>query len=1108
MKKIYTLILAIFCGQFLIAQELTLKPLGVFTAGAGDEATEILTYDASTNSIFVVNSDLNSIQRIDISNPDQPNLLNTFSLDAYGASANSVDVSNGTVAVAVENADALMPGSVVFFDLEGNYLNQVEAGVLPDMLTFNKAGTKVIVANEGEPNDEYNNDPEGSISIVDVSNGIENATATRLRLNIFGDKAEVLEQGIRIFGPGASVAQDLEPEYITVAPSDEMAFVVCQENNAVITVDIVNDTITGIFALGYKDYSLMENAIDASDKNSDIVIKPWDNVLGMYQPDGMASYSVNGTTYIVTANEGDARDYDGYSEEVRVDDLVLDPDIFMDATLQNEENLGRLKTTTAFGDTDGDGDHDIIYSYGARSFSIFDADGNLVFDSGNDFVTRLQDLVGEDYVKNRSDDKGSEPESVTLGTINDRILAFIGLERQNGFFIYDITDPTNVSYAGYGQRDGDIGPESSAFVGAAESPNGKDLLITANEVSGTVTVFEVVEGKFGESNPVKIFDEELTIDDYVPQEVVMPPSPLTTQVVFVGGYDIVQTTPTYGNPAGRAVAKEWHDFIGFTPDTTGGSLGWVSVNHEMIYKDDYIGDGGGMTVFQVGEGGDGIEVLEQTLSDGRQGHYFNVDFVNTVGETGMNCAGISAPNGRIWTAEEWFRSSMSSIHTGNVSSSSLPIRVAGKRQGFGVRDTADFTINTPEFPLVDGKVVKKYENFNYMVEIDPKEAVAVRKQYNWGRAGWEGGAITADGKYAYLGIDGSPAPWVRVTAATPWEFTDVTLEVYKQDNDQGERWIEIDMTNEDNIFGGLVDAAWSVGATMFMRNEWVAIDQETGMVYWTETGRDGSSGAGIRFIRESNDFPVAPAAHHNQIAEDWYGLSSPIDSSYNDYYGRVLYYDPATEEVGVVVNGGPYFADSPAEENYPNKHLSNPDGLNIITIDERNFLMIQEDLNGSSFGRSPEGISNRLCELYLLPVEAKDADVEELIRVTAIPEGAEITGAIQISDNTILVNSQHPNVNNPFPYNHSLTMAIHGWADLEVSELTGGQKGGTSETVRINKTTREFSLPYVSDIAIYNDEYQRIKVERNTNQINVGAMDNGVYYVVTGNDEVYKLIIE
>ena len=175
---------------------------------------------------------------------------------------------------------------------------------------------------------------------------------------------------------------------------------------------------------------------------------------------------------------------------------------------------------------------------------------------------------------------------------------------------------------------------------------------------------------FGQ-NPM--FDENIEITDYESQEVLMPPSPLDLQVLFVGGHDIVECTPTYGNPAGRAIAKEWHDFIGWTPDDSGNSLGWVTVNHEMIYEDDRIGDGGGMTAFRVDrDGNGGIQVLDQTLSDGREGQFFNVDFVNTVGETGMNCAGISAPDGRIWTAEEWFRGNTNSIWNGNFRGADRP----------------------------------------------------------------------------------------------------------------------------------------------------------------------------------------------------------------------------------------------------------------------------------------------------------------------------------------------------------------------------------------------------------------------------------------------------
>jgi secreted PhoX family phosphatase len=612
-----------------------------------------------------------------------------------------------------------------------------------------------------------------------------------------------------------------------------------------------------------------------------------------------------------------------------------------------------------------------------------------------------------------------------------------------------------------------------------------------------------------------VFDELIDVEDFESTEITLPPSPLTTQIVFVGGHDIVQTTKTYGNPQGRAIAKEWHDFIGWTPDDSGESMGWVTVNHEMIYEDDRIGDGGGMTTFRVTTDANGeLEILDQTLSDGRSGKFFNVDFVNTVGETGMNCAGISAPNGRIWTAEEWFRSNTASIYNGNFVPASRPDlwnphSPALTNEGYGVRDTSEFTINAPEFPLVDGMTIPKYENFNYMVEIDPKEAVAIRKQYNWGRAGWEGGAISADGMYVYLGMDSSPAPWIRITASTPWDFVnDVKVEAYKENNAPGEQWVEMEQ-NVDNVFGDLINSAWEAGATMFMRNEWVTIDHTSGIVYWTETGRDGSSGAGVRFAGVNANYPNAlPAQFHEEIAQERFGVNA-MDPAYQDYYGRVWYYDPATEEIGVMVDGGPYFESSPGIADYPEKHLSNPDGLNVLTINGETFLMILEDLNGTSNGRTPEGISNRFCEMYLLSTMKMGATVDDLVRVTAVPAGAEITGAIQISDNTVLANSQHPNATNPFPFNHSLTFAIHGWENLETTSLEAPTE---EELARVkiypNPTTRMVYLSETLDFAIYSAEGKRVKVARGKNQIDVSDLDAGVYYILTSDHESYKLIVQ
>jgi secreted PhoX family phosphatase len=1109
-------------GLQTVSGQFSMEKISTYYTDVFDEGSvEIVAYDPITFTVFFTNADANTIGVLDISIPEEPTLVTEISQAAYGGGVNSVAVKNGMVAVAVEAEDKTQNGRVVFWTTKGEYISDVEVGALPDMLTFTSDGSKVLVANEGEPNDDYTVDPEGSVSIIDLSNGAANATVQTISVAPNMTKEELAVQGIRIFGPNASVAQDLEPEYIAVSDDDSRAFVVCQENNALAVIDIENVELLALIGLGFKDHSVMGNGLDASNRDNAINIQTYP-IVGMYQPDAITYYSNNGVGYILSANEGDARDYDGYSEEARVKDLVLDSMAYPNAAvIQADSILGRLNTTLENGDTDGDGDVDLIHAYGARSFSVWSAeDGSLVWDSGDEFEQYLAANYPDNFnatndendFDGRSDDKGPEPEAITVATVDGVDYALIGLERIGGIMVYDITDPASPSFVSYyNNRDfsadpesrevGDLGIEDIKFIPAAQSPTRQDLILTGNEVSGTLTLIAV--------NPREkdiIFDEEINITDFEPTIVVAPPSPLQTEVIFVGGHDVVQTTAHYGNPAGQAIAKEWHDFIGFTPDTTGESMGWVTVNHEQIYRDDRMGDGGGMTAFRVAKSADGgIDVVEQELEDGRQGHFFNVDFANTVGETGMNCGGIIGPNGRIWTAEEWFRGNTNSIWNSSARTSSLPYRVAGLTTGFGVRDTAQFTINAPEFPQVDGKTIDKFQNFNYMTEVDPRQARAIRKQYNWGRAGWEGGAITNDGKYVYLGIDGVPAPWVRFTADTPFDFTQGTLEVYKHDNPVGQRWIEVPMDNDDNIFGGLTDYAWSVGATMYMRNEWVVIDRETGIVYWTETGRDsGSSGPGIVYNALTSSTNAVTAPHHEALARQR-GHASATDVNYQDYYGRVLYYDPATEEVGVTIEGGPYYEQSPTIADYPSTHLSNPDGLSMMTIDGQNFLLICEDLNGRSFGRAPEGINNSMCELFLLDARIKNATVNDLVRVTAIPRGAEVTGAVQIDANTVLFNSQHPNPNNPFPYNHSLTMAIYGFEGVTLD----GLKNGSDETgLKVNQVSRQVHMNAKSDYAIYDGEGKRKKVYRNTDQFSIADLEAGKYMVLSADDKAYELIVQ
>lgn len=516
MKSTITLVLALLFALSLLpvtAQdgEISLSVVGRYETGIIDEgAAEIAAYDVESQRLFVTNADASGIDVLDISDVTAPTLVTNIAIEEYGDGVNSVAIANGVVAAAVEAAEVGEAGLVLFMNADGEVLGTTEAGFLPDMITFTPDGTKVLVANEGEPNDDYSIDPVGSVTVVDISEGVENAVSTQLGFEAFND---AVPAGVRVFGPGATFAQDAEPEYIAVVPDGSAAYVVLQENNAIARVDLEAMAITVVAPLGFKDHSLEGNGFDASNEDGVINIQPWPT-LGMYQPDAIAAFEIDGAGYLITANEGDARDYDGFSEEARVDDLTLDPEAFPNAVeLQAEDQLGRLNTTTAFGDTDGDGDHDVIYSYGARSFTIWDAQGNIVFDSGDQLEQIVAELEPEGFnsqglyesFDNRSDDKGPEPEGVTVGVVGENTYAFVGLERVGGVMVFNISDPAapvfvqwanNTDWQGSFEEQtftGDIAPEGVLFISAEDSPNGSPLLIVTNEVSGTTTIYEIAQ---------------------------------------------------------------------------------------------------------------------------------------------------------------------------------------------------------------------------------------------------------------------------------------------------------------------------------------------------------------------------------------------------------------------------------------------------------------------------------------------------------------------------------------------------------------------------------------------------------------------------------------
>ncbi len=914
------------------------------------EGAEINSFDPASATLFVVSGG-SVLQAVDLSDPAKPVLSELIDLSVFGGGVNSVAVKNGVVALSVEARTSTDDGAVVFLTTDGQFLARVKVGAVPDMVTFTPDGSKVLVANEGEPNADYSIDPEGSISIIDLSNGAENATIATADFAAFnGQKAELQAEGVKLFGLDATVAEDLEPEYIAVSPDGSTAWVTLQENNAIAVVDIESATVQAILPLGVKDFSkgqpeltsyeisdrgpitnggdplvtatgetielggfsglfydgvaengnlkflavpdrgpngdvtdgnrpfllpdyqariqflelnestgavtitdelfltredgtpitglpnipgvderavdatgafvdldfldgfdeygtdydplgadmegivrapdgtywtvdeyrpaiyhfdtngtlisrfvpegtvdqanaanpganfasgtfgtetlpteysnrltnrgfegmaldtdegilyafiqtplsnpdrdtgdnstvirmlgidptsgepvaeyvyLLQkpdignnvdkigdavyagdgkffvierdssleptaqkfifevalkgatnvlgedfggetleqqtadslaalginpvnkikvtnlpslgylpsdkpeglaylpdgrlvvlndndfglvpgaegvelgvidfgagNQLDASNRDDGINIRNWP-VFGLYQPDSIASYEVNGVTYYVTANEGDARirpdgdleDEDGnvileegkiFNEESRIgdDDIVLDPEAFPNAAeLKQDENLGRLKITNTLGDIDGDGDFDQLFSYGGRSFSIWDENGNLVFDSGDDIANITAQLTPELFNANsgdpeefdeRSDDKGAEPEGLTVGQIGDKTYAFVSLERAGGgVLIYDITNPAEAQFVQYVRSDEDIAPEGLTFISDIDSPNGNNLLIVANEVSSTLTVYsdgDGGDGGDGGTGTTSIFD--------------------------------------------------------------------------------------------------------------------------------------------------------------------------------------------------------------------------------------------------------------------------------------------------------------------------------------------------------------------------------------------------------------------------------------------------------------------------------------------------------------------------------------------------------------------------------------------------------------------------
>lgn len=506
--------------------------LGSFAATAGN--AEVVSYDPASQQLYILNAAGGTVEIVRIE--QSGTLTKTGEIDlktlAGFGGANSLAIKNGIVAVAYADAVPGTSGKVALFDAAGTLQNTINVGVGPDQLTFTPDGNRILVANEAEPVSNGEN-PAGSISVIDVSGGAGAASVVQTFgfAALDGHEAVLEGLGLALFSQGwtppagipadqLTASREIEPEYISVSPDGAKAYVTLQEVNAVAVLDLTDASATApvaILPLGSIDRSLAGNGFDGSDRDGPgnagkINIQNWD-VHSLLQPDSIATFAVGGATYFITANEGDARTGSSAyeSEEARLSAVTLDPAAFPDAAaLQDADGIGRLNIIRHQGDTDGDGDLDQIFTYGGRGISIFrqNDDGSIekVRETGGEFEAIIASLPNAAAVFNgenagnpdtRSDNKGPEPEGVTVQTINGKTYAFVSLERVGGVMIYDVTNPAQAAFVGYeppvaGAGSPDNAPEVILSISAANSPMGVPLVVTANEVGNATTLYAAI----------------------------------------------------------------------------------------------------------------------------------------------------------------------------------------------------------------------------------------------------------------------------------------------------------------------------------------------------------------------------------------------------------------------------------------------------------------------------------------------------------------------------------------------------------------------------------------------------------------------------------------
>ena len=439
---------------------------------------------------------------------------------------NSVAVHGDLVAVACAAQSPGEPGVVHLLNRDLDPIITVPVGVGPDMVTFTPDGSRILVANEGEPSADGLIDAPGSVSIITLAGGAGVATVETVGFHAFDPEVDALSKaGVHLALRHAPLSVQAEPEYIACSPDGALAFVGLQELNAVAVLDVAAARITAIIPLGTKDFSLPSAGLDPNDRDGGIRIAPHP-VRGLLQPDAIACFEHGGSLWLVTANEGEEREQGSFKEGVRWGDATRAP------TAPRPVGLDRLVVSRVASDPDGDGLLDTPVCFGGRSASLWRfvpaVDGaaprlELAWDSGDAFERLVAerhpaafnaDLDATPWADGRSDAKGPEPEGLSIGMVDGKRLGFVGLERSHAIVVIDLTDPASPRVVDHALRcdpsvdlkktaadasilrtAGDLAPEGVLFIPADRNPTKRPLLVTCNEVSGTTTVWAVGPAK-------------------------------------------------------------------------------------------------------------------------------------------------------------------------------------------------------------------------------------------------------------------------------------------------------------------------------------------------------------------------------------------------------------------------------------------------------------------------------------------------------------------------------------------------------------------------------------------------------------------------------------